>query len=1229
MSTIINTYPVFESSQVLTSAQLNQLVAYLDQQNRLTRVKLVGMGIVCGLELSYDEDNARVTISKGTAITSEGFLITLGECETSYYRPYSLPEGVEYKPFGDPVQDITLYELLREMPEDSTGVELLNEPAGFLDDKFVLLFLECFDNDLRSCLGQSCDDLGMDRIFTVRKLLVSQADLDVVLTRSGNVGGLYPDKFNLPHLVMPRALFDPAQPHSQDYNAFSEHYRSTFQDSIYPALFGDLSNPGALSETYSIYEPLLGPLYGFANPFETTTVTALKNDWRAFFEGTSSPGPQYLGMQYFYDFLKDLILAYDEFREWAFDLMAECCPDMSLFPKHVMLGRANTPLETEEEAQTYRHRFAQPPVYNQQKHRLEKTIALHKRLVLMVEKFNLDLVNNPGGQESVSLKITPSREKKTALSDRSIPYYYRSKEESPIVGAGTLEYYWSPGNSRMTGPPAQPLVVSYENQLSDQSNIGSNFETPLYYDLDDFPFLRIEGHIGMDFQNVASTIQSRVDQFNLPFDTVALQLNPDAGTVQVDYSCGFEDLQEDYFIHRNTFYTTVRHLVQLYNDNLDRIPAGGILDPDTILSIPEQLESVLPPCVEDFDFEAFREAYRIVLQFVIEFVLIMEIPVNGVVPALAPLAYKLLDLSFYTRFYQVFYAFRRREFYLQRETQVFSRYLQKHPGVEHQGGVYKGGTFILVYDTSDEGQIIADFNLPYLCCSTDRCIPSCDEGFALDLPPFARPDYAITMEGLPVDINVIINDFGLQGGNYSIDIVDNTTANGGQIELDEQTGLIRYTPAEGFTGVDTFQYQLEDQDTSETDLGLVTVLVKEPGTSDGCYSRAVLECWGLERVDDTLRGREIDISNLTVDQRYDALLQSLASSRGFTIDEIRFNVLEDPGSRRDLLNCLGIPIDASTTYEQLEQLIVSYQNTNCGGDRSSCYSRAVLECWGLERVEDTLREREIDISNLTVDQRYDALLQSLAFSRGFTIDEIRFNVLEDPGSRSDLLNCLGIPIDASTTYEQLEELILNYQNANCGGGGSSCYSRAVLECWGLERVEDTLGNREIDISDLTEDQLYDALLQSLASTRGFTIDEIRSNVLEDPGSRRDLLNCLEIPIDASTTYEQLEELIINYQNENCGRVGSSSNTITVTREVLTENDVQGVLAMRNISFLPGASAQDKLGLLQGSPRGMNFTADEIISMGKPTITKIMSESGIAFNTRDTKQQLLDKLFSTR
>jgi hypothetical protein len=84
-------YPVFESGQVLTSAHLNGLVDYLEQQDRLTRNKLIGIGIVCGLDVNYDSGANRIRISAGCAVTSEGYLLVLPDTLLTQTRPYTLP----------------------------------------------------------------------------------------------------------------------------------------------------------------------------------------------------------------------------------------------------------------------------------------------------------------------------------------------------------------------------------------------------------------------------------------------------------------------------------------------------------------------------------------------------------------------------------------------------------------------------------------------------------------------------------------------------------------------------------------------------------------------------------------------------------------------------------------------------------------------------------------------------------------------------------------------------------------------------------------------------------------------------------------------------------------------------------------------------------------------------------------------------------------------------------
>ena len=179
MGTLINSYPVFEKNQVLTESQLNQMVRYLDQQNRLTRVSLIGLGIICGLDVLFETDTS-LTITKGVGITSEGFLIQMGECVTTRYRNYVKPSSVSYPPFEDPIthqQDITLLELLTDEAVVETEEVLTDIVKEDICNMVVLLYLECFDKDLKSCIGKSCDELGIDRIFTIRKLLISKEDL--------------------------------------------------------------------------------------------------------------------------------------------------------------------------------------------------------------------------------------------------------------------------------------------------------------------------------------------------------------------------------------------------------------------------------------------------------------------------------------------------------------------------------------------------------------------------------------------------------------------------------------------------------------------------------------------------------------------------------------------------------------------------------------------------------------------------------------------------------------------------------------------------------------------------------------------------------------------------------------------------------------------------------------------------------------------------------------------
>lgn len=572
MSNLANSYPIFESNQVLTSSQLNELVTYLDEQSRLTRVKLIGMGVTCGLEPVFNAadpehlNQPTLKITQGVGVTSEGYLIKMGDCTATKYRPYTLPFSVNYAPFGIPQDDeLEMYELLTEdAAEDPANPSTAITQNFFAtDNKIIVLFIEVYDNDLGSCLSKACDDLGKSRTFTIRKLAISQADIDnIIQPKLGNASEfLFPGKYDLPEVIMPRVLFSPDELHSKGYYEFSGNYVKEMQSKTFTDLFDT-----ALPKSYEVFEPLLGPVYGNINPLTSlSVVTTLKE----FMNGNTlvTTGPAYLGMQYAYDYMKDLILAYNEFRDAAFELMSQCCPDMSLFPRHLMLGEA---LGTATcKPSEYRHYFIEALVTRDQKFLRDKAITLHKKLVLMTQKFDLETINNPStaiAPEPLGepLLITPSDDKRVPLSERAIPYYFRNDEpDSTSNDLGTLEENWSFDHKRKCLASKNVTPLSYNNQDTDQSAIADQIRTPLYYDIDKYSFLRIEGHLRQNYVAVQEELARLKDQFDLPFNIVALRLQGESPD-EIRSRCSFNDLRTQYLTVREELICTFKTIFERF-----------------------------------------------------------------------------------------------------------------------------------------------------------------------------------------------------------------------------------------------------------------------------------------------------------------------------------------------------------------------------------------------------------------------------------------------------------------------------------------------------------------------------------------------------------------------------------------------------------------------------------------------------------------------------------------
>ena len=529
-------YPIFEPDQVLTSTHLNMLVTYLEEQDRLSRNKLHGIGVVCGFKVSRETNNSgntsSILISKGVGITSAGYLINLEDSVCASYRKYT--DAAKYDRWIVNEKQVELLELLtnedvEDLAEDVEVKKLTGLSEAQVQQLAVVLYLERLDVDLKNCTPDDCNDKGTERQFRVRKLLVSKQHLRTLIA---DEHGLDPDAseasleahINMRHHLRELKL-QPFRPPRLD-EVQVEHIVGQFNVRIRQAIPPVSS---AVADVLKVHEDLLN--HKKINTSPASNLQQKLFDKQGQLEQTNAPGLQYL-----YDHLFDLRDAYEELRQKSFELVSACCPDENLFPLHLMVGEV---IPADDCAPSiYRHHFIKAPYHGNQQHLKREIAGLLRRLILLIEGFEV-----PQVQE---VKITPSQDADQRLSHRAIPYYYNN-----VNGDKNLYKYW---NQEFLRP------CEYEQNLSfHASKYADNLEpaakdqllNPLKYDLNEYGFFRVEGHIGKAYTGVLQTITQQQQIYNLPFDVVAVKLGKYYDeAVLGDFECYFQDIEAEYRLMR-------------------------------------------------------------------------------------------------------------------------------------------------------------------------------------------------------------------------------------------------------------------------------------------------------------------------------------------------------------------------------------------------------------------------------------------------------------------------------------------------------------------------------------------------------------------------------------------------------------------------------------------------------------------------------------------------------
>jgi len=538
-------YPDFQTDQVLSADNLNHSFAFNEQQERLTRTNLIGIGIVCGLKATKSANGKVITITKGTGVTSQGYLIVHGNENSSAaidytrYRSFNAYQDIKYQPFiSGTAPKYAQWELLTELEAKTTDPELT---SAFLNDKVCLLFYEMLETNAKNCDTTSCDDKGKLVEITVRKLLMYVSDANTLIAelnqkaQASGSGETFPGITNLAELRMPR--FDVAATSLVTTSDLFKAYQKVFTQKLVED-FGK-----ALNDAYSLFKSYLNdssfPFSGFNSQF-------------AFLYNGSISGNNLLHFQYYFDFFYDILLAYNEWRAAAINLVAMCTPPEALFPRHIMLCNFSEPEGIEKSK--YRNYFIPSPILAQHDQAYKEFKNLFQRLSRMISNKNLPAPAVSGSKlVDTNIRITPSLLGNYPLGNRAIPYYYK-----PDEAAGKLVDVW---NYTETKRGKQNLILSYDHPYNNSDDFVIN---PLHYDLEPYNFFRVEGHIGKTYDGALSSLQKLINDHRLPIDVIALELSTDASDTKITDVCAIANIQLQYDLLRNEIICCLRKNINFW-----------------------------------------------------------------------------------------------------------------------------------------------------------------------------------------------------------------------------------------------------------------------------------------------------------------------------------------------------------------------------------------------------------------------------------------------------------------------------------------------------------------------------------------------------------------------------------------------------------------------------------------------------------------------------------------
>ncbi|MBS0357146.1 MAG: hypothetical protein JSR83_24945 [Proteobacteria bacterium] len=705
-------YAVFERDQVLTHTQLNEVTTWLDQQDRLSRVALVGAGIVAGFAVS--SDGASVTVGAGLGLTCDGDLVRL-DTATTYprLRPYDAT-APRYEPFFDTASGVLLISGELTSGDDPLGVPLT---AGALDGQAVILLAETTVSDPDLCTGADCDNLGRERQQRLRVLLASR---DTAARLAAGPLTLAEQARELPELIAWR-------PQLGSDLATAEVLIARYRDAAGKTLAG-----------------LVDALKNFAEGFPGVLAAVFRRnpvaDWIATLQRLQdTPAGAVLP---FHDFLKDLCEAWNAVRDALLDIDALPAGPLPLaFPKHLAAGALDAP----DDARTAFYPAAADG----------NSRAAATELGLLLSRFD-QLIANYAPPADTTLRVTPSHGEERPLGERSIPWYYTA----------AMNAAWNP---RLAARRLGNHNLGYRAAEYQGSPRALD---PLAGSIAAHDFFRVEGHLGRPVDDVRTELKKLIADRNLPFEVHAVLVHNRKELIRIRPGIRYTDLHRFHYLLRQDVSLRLDESDTFSGQYLDNLKAAidskDIPDQtDTGVSViaaasqarsaVSSLADTAKPALDQPTYSAYRastdatrwnngitETLRTVGTARVNLGKLSRSdfvsPVDSLIQTTHPIWLDWLDNLIKAKDDKA------------DDKLLLARFATDNPGLDHLGGVWRGGCFVLAYD--DSGRVVADFTLAYPCAEADEAEPLEPP---LPRPPLRRPPIDVIPIKVVRPVDLLVN----------------------------------------------------------------------------------------------------------------------------------------------------------------------------------------------------------------------------------------------------------------------------------------------------------------------------------------------------------------------------------------------------------------------------------------------------------------------------------------